>query len=122
MPGGSRSGLLKIAAAEADNLNFNPPVFDGKDYPNEPEMTLKFDIAYLKKRICMLRNYMEQRGRDPKEMESLMVTHLSKDSKDPAHAQTAGFIGFPDADEAFQSPLTLMGTPRQSQTGSSHPD
>jgi probable F420-dependent oxidoreductase len=113
MLGGSGSGLLKIAAAEADILNINPPVFDGKDYPNDPAMALKFDTAYLKKRISMLHGYMEQRGRDPKEIElgSLMVTHLSKDSGDPALAQTAGFIGFPDADKALQSPLTLMGTP-----------
>ena len=76
-------------------------------------MALKFDTAYLKKRTSMLHGYMEQRGRDPKEIElgSLMVTHLSKDATDPALAQTAGFIGFPDADKALQSPLTLMGTP-----------
>ena len=113
MIGGSGSGLLKIAAAEADILNINPPVFNGKDYPNDPAMTLKFDTPYLKKRIGMLHGYMEECGRDPKEIElgSLMVLHLTRDPADAALAQTATFLGFPDADAALRSPLTLMGTP-----------
>ena len=113
MLGGSGSGLLKIAAAEADILNINPPVFNGKDYPNDPAMALKFDTPYLKKRIGMLHGYMEECGRNPKEIElgSLMVLHLTRDPADPALAQTATFLGFPDADAALRSPLTLMGTP-----------
>ncbi len=67
MLGGSGSGLLKIAAAEADILNINPPIFTGKDYPNDPAMALEFDLPSLKKRLSIL--YMEECGRNPKEME-----------------------------------------------------
>ena len=113
MIGGSGSGLLKIAAAEADILNIIPPIFNGKDYPNDPVMALKFDTPYLKKRIGMLHGYMEECGRDPKEIElgALIVLHLTRDPADAALAQTATFLGFPDADAALRSPLTLMGTP-----------
>ena len=115
MLGGSGSGLLTIAAAEADILNINPPVFNGKDYPNDPAMALKFDTRYLKRRLRMLHGYMEECGRSPDEIElgALMVLHLSHDPTDPTLAQTAAFLGFPDAESAFGSPLTLMGTPDQ---------
>lgn len=113
MLGGSRSGLLKIAAAEADILHINPPVFNGIDYPNDPVMALKCDTPELKKRIGMLHSYMEERGRDPQQMElgALMVLHLTRDPADAALAQTATFVGFPDADTVLRSPLMLMRTP-----------
>ncbi len=115
MLGGSGSGLLKIAAAEADILNIIPPIFNGKDYPNDPAMTLKFDTPYLKKRLEMLRRFMEECGRDPQAIElgSLLILHLTRDPADAALAQTATFLSFPDTDTALRSPLTLMGTPDQ---------
>ena len=37
----------------ADILNINPPVFNPKDYPNDPAMALKFDTPLLKKCISL---------------------------------------------------------------------
>ena len=113
MLGGSGSGLLKIAAREADILNIIPPIFNGKDFVNDPAMTVKFDMAELKRRIGMLHRYARDAGRDPHQIElgGMTLLSLSRDHKDPALGQTASSLGFPDLDTARRSPLLLMGTP-----------
>ena len=113
MLGGSGSGLLKIAAREADILNIIPPIFNGKDFVNDPAMTVKFDMAQLKRRIGMLHRYARDAGRDPHQIElgGMTLLSLSRDPKDPALGQTASSLGFPDLDTARRSPLLLMGTP-----------
>ena len=113
MLGGSGSGLLKIAAAEADLLNIIPPIFNGKDFVNDPVMTVRFDTPYLKHRLDMLHGYLETVGRDPHDLErsALLLLHLSRDPTDPALADTATRLGFPNVDMALRSPLLLMGTP-----------
>ena len=113
MLGGSGSGLLKIAAREADILNIIPPIFNGKDFVNDPAMTVKFDMAELKRRIGMLHRYARDAGRDPHKIElgGMTLLSLSRDQKDPALGQTASSLGFPDLDTARRSPLLLMGTP-----------
>ena len=113
MLGGSGSGLLKIAVAEANILNIIPPIFNGKDFVNDPAMTVKFDTPYLKRRLGMLHGYLEEAGRDPHDLElsGLLLLHLSRDPTDPALAKTAARLGFPNVDMALRSPLLLMGTP-----------
>ena len=113
MLGGSGSGLLKIAAREADILNIIPPIFNGKDFVNDPVMTVKFDMAQLKRRIGMLHRYARDAGRDPHQIElgGMTLLSLSRDPKDPALGQTASSLGFPDLETARRSPLFLMGTP-----------
>ena len=113
MLGGSGSGLLKIAAAEADLLNIIPPIFNGKDFVNDPVMTVRFDTPYLKHRLDMLHGYLETVGRDPHDLElsALLLLHLNRDPTDPALADTATRLGFPNVDMALRSPLLLMGTP-----------
>lgn len=113
MLGGSGSGLLKIAAREADILNIIPPIFNGKDFVNDPVMTVKFDMAQLKRRIGMLHGYAQDAGRDPHQIElgGMTLLSLSRDPEDPALGQTASHLGFPDLETARRSPLLLMGTP-----------
>lgn len=113
MLGGSGSGLLRIAAAEADSLNVIPPIFNGKDWLNDPAMTAAFDTAELQRRIGMLCGYLETCGRDPHAVEvgGLVLLHLTRDPADSALEQTARFVGFSDVETALRSPLVLMGTP-----------
>ena len=113
MLGGSGSGLLKIAAREADILNIIPPIFNGQDFVNDPVMTVKFDMAQLKRRIAMLHGYARDAGRDPHQIElgGMTLLNLSRDPKDPALGQTASSLGFPDLETAGRSPFLLMGTP-----------
>ncbi len=113
MLGGSGSGLLKIAAREADILNIIPPIFNGKDFVNDPVMAVKFDMAQLKRRIGMLHGYARDAGRDPHQIElgGMTLLSLSRDPKDPALGQTASSLAFPDLETARRSPLLLMGTP-----------
>ena len=113
MLGGSGSGLLKIAAREADILNIIPPIFNGKDFVNDPVMTVKFDTAELTRRIGMFHRFVKEAGRDPQQIElsGLILVHLTRDPADPALAKTASSLGFPDINTALRSPLLLMGTP-----------
>lgn len=113
MLGGSGSGLLRIAAREADILNIIPPIFNGKDFVNDPVMTVKFDTAELTRRIGMFRGFAEEAGRDPHQIElsSLILLQLSRDPHDQALAKTASNLGFSDVEAAQRSPLMLMGTP-----------
>lgn len=113
MLGGSGSGLLKIAAREADILNIIPPIFNGKDFVNDPVMTVKFDTAELTRRIAMFHGFVKEAGRDPQQIElgGIVLLHVSRDPTDAALAKTASSLGFSDLDTAFRSPLLLMGTP-----------
>ncbi len=113
MLGGSGSGLLKIAAAEADILNIIPPIFNGKDFVNDPVATVAFDMAQLKRRIGMFHKYVGGVGRDPQSIElgGMVMLCLSNTADDPLFGQLASRLGFPDVETARHSPLLLMGTP-----------
>lgn len=113
MLGGSGTGLLRIAAAEADILNVVPPTSNGKDFPNDPVATVRFDMARLKRKIATLHGFARELGRDPEEIElgALVLLGLSRD---PADAQLRGMaakLGFPDYATAQRSPVVLLGTP-----------
>ena len=69
MLGGSGTGLLKIAAREATVLNIIPPTSNGKDFPNDPEATVRFTEEVLKQRVALLHELMAAEGRDPNEIE-----------------------------------------------------
>lgn len=113
MLGGSGSGLLKIAAAEADIINIIPPIFNGKDFINDPVATLKFDTAELKRRIAMLHGFTQEAGRKPQDIEisGLVFLSMSKNTADAALQKTATLLGFPDLATACRAPVALMGTP-----------
>ena len=113
MLGGSGSGLLKIAAAEADILNIIPPIFNGKDFVNDPVATVAFDMAQLKRRIGMFRKYVGEVGRDPQSIElgGMVMLCLSDTADDPRFGKIASRLGFPDVETARRSPLLCMGTP-----------
>ena len=117
MLGGSGSGLLKIAAAEADILNLIPPIFNGKDFVNDPIATVEFDTAQLKRRIGMFKRYTEEVGRDPQQVElgGLLLLNLSKKQNDENQAKMAAHLGFPDLATAKRSPVGLIGTPDEAK-------
>jgi alkanesulfonate monooxygenase SsuD/methylene tetrahydromethanopterin reductase-like flavin-dependent oxidoreductase (luciferase family) len=84
MLGGSGTGLLKIAAREANILNIIPPTGHGKDFINDPVATTKFDMSVLKKRIAVLHELMAAEGRKPEEVElgGLALLGLSRKKDD----------------------------------------
>jgi len=113
MLGGSGSGLLKIAAAEADIINLIPPIFNGKDFVNDPVATVQFDTAELKRRIAMLQKFTKEAGRKPQDIElsGLLFLNMSKTPGDAALRGMATHLGFPDFETAQRSPVMLIGTP-----------
>jgi probable F420-dependent oxidoreductase len=115
MIGGSGSGLLKIAAVEANIINIIPPIFNGKDFVNDPAAAVKFDKPELKRRIAMLHRYAQEAGREPGEIEisGLVIVSMSRNPADPAMQATAASVGFTDQNVARNSPVMLMGTPEQ---------
>jgi probable F420-dependent oxidoreductase len=115
MIGGSGSKLLKIAAAHADVINLIPPIFNGKDFINDPPAAVKFDSAELKRRIKLLHGFAKEAGRDPRQIEisGLTVASISRSQTDPALRATAEHLGFADPDVARRAPVLLMGTPEQ---------
>ena len=115
MIGGSGSKLLKIAAVHADIINLIPPIFNGRDFVNDPAAAPKFDAMELKRRIRMLHGFAEAAGRDPRRIEisGLTVVNVTRNASDPAFRATAKMIGFDDLDAASHSPVLLMGTPEQ---------
>jgi probable F420-dependent oxidoreductase len=117
MLGGSGTGLLKIAAREATILNIIPPTGNGKDFVNDPVATLKFDMTVLKQRIALLHKFMQDGGRDPKEMElgGLLLLGLSRKENDPALQQLASQLGFPDFATAQRAPVCILGTPDEAK-------
>jgi probable F420-dependent oxidoreductase len=117
MLGGSGSGLLKIAAIEANILNLIPPIFNGQDFVNDPVATVKFDTAELQRRIKMLHGFARDAGRDPQDIElgGMTVLCLSPNPDDDVFRKTATRLGFPDLETARRSPLLLMGTPDEAK-------
>lgn len=115
MLGGSGSKLLKIAAARADVINLIPPIFNGKDFINDPPAALKFDSAELGRRVRMLHGFARAAGRDPRQIEisGLSVGCLSRNANDPVLGATAKQIGFDNPEAARRAPVMLMGTPEQ---------
>ncbi len=115
MLGGSGSGLLKIAAAEADIVNLIPPIFNGKDFPNDPPAAVNFTKAELKRRIGMLQAFTRKAGRNPDQIEigglTIVVMAGGKSEADAAVRATAAQMGFPDEETARRAPVFLMGTP-----------
>jgi len=115
MIGGSGSGLLRIAAVEANIINIIPPIFNGQDFVNDPAAAVKFDKPELKRRIAMLHRYAQEAGRNPGEIEisGLVIVSMSRNPADPAMQATAASVGFTDQTVARNSPVMLMGTPEQ---------
>jgi probable F420-dependent oxidoreductase len=115
MIGGSGSKLLKIAAVHADIINLIPPIFNGKDFINDPPAAIKFDAAELKRRVAMLRGFAEEAGRDPRQIEisGLVVASMSRNANDPAMRTVAENLGFTDPEVARRAPVMLTGTPEQ---------
>jgi alkanesulfonate monooxygenase SsuD/methylene tetrahydromethanopterin reductase-like flavin-dependent oxidoreductase (luciferase family) len=113
MIGGSGSKLLKIAAAEADIININPPIFNGKNFSNDPSAAVKFDTAELKRRLQLLQVLTKEAGRDPNaiEISGLLVVSMSKDKSDAAVQATISGLGFTDQETARRAPVLLIGTP-----------
>ncbi len=118
MLGGSGTGLLKIAAKEADILNIIPPTGNGKDFINDTTATVKFTMDVLKSRIALLHTMMREIGRDPKEIElgGLALLGLSKDKSDPSLREMASHLGFPDYATAQCAPVTVLGTAEEART------
>ncbi|MEX2479978.1 MAG: LLM class flavin-dependent oxidoreductase [Gammaproteobacteria bacterium] len=112
MLGGSGTGLLRIAAREADILNIIPPTGNGKDFVNDPVATLKFDMATLEQRIAVLHGFMREGGRDPASIElgGLVLLGLSRDAQEQALRDLAARLGFPDYATAQGAPVALLGT------------
>jgi len=115
MLGGSGSKLLRIAATDADIINLIPPIFNGKDFVNDPDAATKFDRAELARRIQMLHRFANEAGRDPAEIEigSLVLVSMSKNAADQAMRATAESLGFTDQEKARVAPVLLTGTPAQ---------
>lgn len=115
MLGGSGTGLLKIAAREATVLNIIPPTSNGKDFPNDPEATVRFTEEVLKQRVALLHELMAAEGRDPGEMElgGLALLGLSNDQNDPGLREMAKNLGFSDYESAQRAPVALLGTPAE---------
>jgi probable F420-dependent oxidoreductase len=115
MLGGSGTGLLKIAAREADIINLIPPTSNGKDFVNDPVATVKFDMATLKSRIAKLHGFCREIERDPAEIElgGLALLALSTDADDPALRDLASGLGFSDYAAAQRAPVALLGTPAE---------
>jgi probable F420-dependent oxidoreductase len=115
MLGGSAPSILKLAAAEATVLNIIPPTSNGKDFPNDPVATRRFDMTVMKNKILQLRGLMRDRGRDPGEMElgGLLLLGMSRNEHDGGLRDMARRLGFDDYEEARRSPVALLGTPAQ---------
>lgn len=115
MLGGSAPSILRLAAAEASILNIIPPTSNGKDFPNDPVATRKFDMAVMKKKIALLHELMRERGRAPGEMElgGLLLLGMSRNEHDGGLRDLARQLGFDDYEQARRSPVALLGTPSQ---------
>ena len=115
MLGGSGTGLLKIAAREANILNIIPPTGHGKDFINDPVATIKFDMSVLKKRIAVLHELMAAEGRKPEEVElgGLALLGLSRKKDDQSLKDLASHLGFGDYASAQAAPVTVLGTAQE---------
>lgn len=116
MIGGSGAKILKIAGADADIVNFIPPVLHGKDpYSADHAVLVKFDTPELKRRIQMLQGFAREAGRDPDQIEigGLVALTVTKDKSraDAALRETVAQRGFPNEEAARHAPVLLIGTP-----------
>ena len=96
MLGGSGTGLLKIAAREADILNIIPPTGNGRDFINDNEATLKFTMDVLKQRISLLKNMLEKEGRTSSDVEigGLVLLGISESADDIELVKLSKQLGF----------------------------
>jgi probable F420-dependent oxidoreductase len=112
MIGGSGKKVLKMGAAEADIMNFNPPVLKG--YVDIAQ-ALKFDKPELKRRVQMLREFTTAAGRKPDAIEisggGIVLMAREKSQVDSMLQMMAATLNVTDLDAARRSPLVLIGTP-----------
>ena len=115
MLGGSGTGLLRIAAREADILNIIPPTGNGKDFINDKPATLRFTMEVLKQRINLLHQFLEEAGRSASSVElgGLALVGLSHKENDEELVAIANHLGFPSLSDAQHSPVALLGTAAQ---------
>jgi probable F420-dependent oxidoreductase len=109
--GGGGSGLLAIAAAEADVVNVVPPASHGAA---DPEEVRRFTLERFKKKAATVRRLAAEAGRDPASL-TLSAIFFVQLTEDPqvtrqAHEAIAARykLSLPDA-ERF--PLMFAGTP-----------
>lgn len=115
MLGGSAPSILELAAAEAQILNIIPPTSNGKDFPNDPVATRRFDMAVMKKKIAGLRKRLVANGRgaDDIELGGLLLLGMSRDENDSGLRDMAQNLGFDDYEQARRAPVALLGSPAQ---------
>ncbi len=115
MLGGSATPILELAAAEAEVLNIIPPTSNGKDFPNDPVATRRFDMAVMKRKIAALAELMKARGRQPEDLElsGLVLLGLSRNAGDSSLRDMAKNLGFEGYEQAQRSPVALLGTPAE---------
>ncbi|MGR8918481.1 MAG: LLM class flavin-dependent oxidoreductase [Gammaproteobacteria bacterium] len=115
MLGGSGTGLLRIAAREADVINLIPPTGNGRDFVNDPAATRRFTMERLAGRVALLHDMMREAGRDPRDIElgGLSLVALSPDENDAGVRALAEQLGFEDYAAAQASPVALLGTPAE---------
>lgn len=115
MLGGSAPSILALAAAEANVLNIIPPTSNGKDFPNDPVATRRFDMAVMKKKIAHLRTLLRENGRgeDAVELGGLLLLGMSRNEHDSGLRDMAQQLGFDDYEQARRAPVALLGTPAQ---------
>lgn len=115
MLGGSAPSILALAAAEASVLNIIPPTSNGKDFPNDPVATVRFDMGVMKKKIARLHALMRAQGRDPAALElgGLLLLGMSRNEHDSGLRDMAARLGFADYAAARRAPVALLGTPSQ---------
>ena len=113
MLGGSGSGLLKIAAAEADILNIIPPIFNGKDFVNDPVATVAFDTGSTQTADWHVSTNMSVKSAVTRRASSWRDAHAVcvRYGRRSRVRRIASRLGFPDVETARHSPLLCMGTP-----------
>lgn len=115
MLGGSAPSILALAAAEASILNIIPPTSNGKDFPNDPVATRRFDMTVMKKKIAQLHQMLSDNGRGPDAVEigGLLLLGMSRDENDSGLRDMARQLGFDDYEAARRAPVALLGSPAQ---------
>jgi alkanesulfonate monooxygenase SsuD/methylene tetrahydromethanopterin reductase-like flavin-dependent oxidoreductase (luciferase family) len=109
--GGGGTGLLAVAAAEADIVNIVPPTADGA---SDPEAVRRFTLTRFQARAARLRKLAEDAGRDPASLtlSALFFVQIA-DSEGDARGLLEGLAGRYRLTlaEAERFPLGLIGTP-----------
>jgi probable F420-dependent oxidoreductase len=111
--GGSGRGLLRIAAARADQVNVITDT-GRAGYISMAEVGRLTDAAF-RTRVAFLRDEAVRCGRDPREIEvsQTLFTVMLTDSVEATRATAEAFGGMLHLppEEVLRSPLTLIGTP-----------